>query len=257
MPFSVVTWNVNGIRAREAALHQWLQKSLPDVLCLQEIKADKTKIPISFQNVDGYEIFWNDSTVRGGYSGTALFVKKSTLQSLKNPIFIIPPFDLENRLVGLQTDEFTLLGVYMPRGEKDDHYQVKLDFFKKIGQFLSLEMKNGREVMLCGDINVAHTPIDLHDSQKSDDAVGFRPPERAEIDAWLQLGLKDVFREMNPGQTGLYTWWPYWKGAREKNLGWRIDCLYASEKMAQNAKIGRIHTEEKSSDHAPMEIVFD
>lgn len=247
----VTTWNVNGLRAREKALLSWIAAHAPDILVLQEIKATRSQIPASIANHAEYCSYWNDSSVKAGYSGVGALVHKRFIAAHGEPRVLIPDFDAENRLIQLDFDAFTLLGSYIPRGEKPDHYALKLRFFESLRQFAAQMLQAQKNLLIAGDINVAREEIDLHPSQQKEDATGFRPDERRALNAMLAVGLHDVFRELYPNTSGLYTWFPYWKGAREHNIGWRIDCIYASPALAARVKQGIIHTNEKSSDHYP------
>jgi len=253
----LVTWNINGIRARETAMLGWIDAHLPDILFLQEVKAATDQIPASIQRLSGYRTFWNPSQFKAGYSGVGALIRETLVSKLGNPSFSIPNFDVENRLVEISFPTLTLLGGYFPRGEKPDHYALKLKFFQSLTARAADLMTHGNDVVIAGDINVAHRELDLHPSQQKDDATGFRPEERKAIDALLAVGLRDVFRDLHPDEAGLYSWFPYWKGARERNLGWRIDCIYASPKLAALAVAGKIHADEKSSDHYPVSIEFN
>lgn len=253
----LTTWNVNGIRAREKALLAWIDANAPDILVLQEVKAALSQVPATITEHKDYCAYWNDSTVKAGYSGVAALVRKTFLESRGELQLRIPDFDVENRLLELDFGDFTLVGSYFPRGEKPDHYALKLRFFEALRQFSAQTLRAGKELLIAGDINVAREELDLHPSQQKDDATGFRPDERRALNALLEVGLRDVFRELHPQKSGLYTWFPYWKGARERNIGWRIDCVYASRALAARAKAGIIHSDEKSSDHYPLTIEFD
>lgn len=251
------TWNINGIRARESALLQRLAKAEPEILCVQELKADFAKIPDAFKTLSDYDAFWNPSTFKAGYSGVGLFVHRAVSEKHGKPKITIPDFDAENRLIQAEFERLVILGVYAPRGEKPDHFAFKLKFFDAIRAHLQNLMNEGKEVALMGDINVAHKEIDLHPSQRDEKNTGFRPEERAKIDALLEIGLKDVFREAHPNEEGHYSWWNYFpKGAREKNIGWRIDCAYASPALAAKATRAVIEKEEASSDHSPVSVEF-
>jgi exodeoxyribonuclease III len=254
--WTLTSWNINGIRARETALAARLEQHPTELLHVQELKADSSQIPERFTSLATHYTFWNPSTVRAGYSGVGFFVPKSLTEMLGEPRFSIPDIDIENRLTQVEFDKLILLGAYMPRGEKAEHYPVKLDFFRAVQGYLQTLMNTGKEVAFTGDMNVGHEDIDVHHSQQKPDATGFRNDERSAITALLRAGMSDVFRSLHPKEKGLYTWWPYWKGARERNLGWRIDCTYTTEGLAEKAIDATIDTDETSSDHSPMSIVF-
>lgn len=256
MSIKITTWNINGIRAREAALLRWIEASQPDVLCLQEIKADLSQIPKSLQTLQTHTAFWNGSSKKG-YSGTALLVSNALIETHGEATFSIPSFDAESRVVQAVVGKTVIIGVYVPRGEKDEaHYKWKLDFFTAIETHLASLIAAGNEVVLCGDMNVAHKDLDVHPSQQNPDACGQRLPEREAIDRVMQIGLEDVYRNYHPDAAGQFSWWPYWRNARERNLGWRLDYIYATARLAAAATAAVIDSAETSSDHSPVSIDF-
>ncbi|MEC9486960.1 MAG: exodeoxyribonuclease III [Prosthecochloris sp.] len=245
---NIATWNINGIRARNTALQQWIGRNAPDILVMQEIKAGEDSIPPEILSLEGYRSFWNASSVRKGYSGVGLLVSDRIDESR----FEIPDFDIENRTVVLHAGAMSLIGTYVPRGDGESHYAVKLRYFEEMTAYITGLLSSGREVIVTGDMNVAHTDLDVHHSQNKPGATGLRPEERAAVDSLLASGLQDVMRERHPGVAGLYTWWPYWRGARERNLGWRIDCFYLSSGLVGQVADLHVDTGERSSDHAPV-----
>ncbi|ABL66501.1 exodeoxyribonuclease III [Chlorobium phaeobacteroides] len=246
----IASWNVNGIRARQEALVSWIGRNSPDVLVLQEVKADLADIPASISELEGYDSFWNGSSFRKGYSGTGMLVRKGAFSGTVE--WEIPAFDFENRTCVLHTGQFTLTGCYVPRGEGDEHYRLKLRYFEQTRLFIENLLLEGRQIVFTGDMNVAHRDIDVHRSQNKPGAVGLRAEERSSIDACLALGLRDVMRERAPERNDLFTWWPYWKNARERNLGWRIDCFFLSAAIAERVTMVAVDRDERSSDHAPI-----
>lgn len=248
----IASWNINGIRARRDALPEWVERQKPDILVLQEVKALEEEIPDSIKRIDGYRVLWNGSTVRRGYSGTGILIREACLST--GVCLQIPPFDIENRTVELNTDAFTLIGAYVPRGEGESHYALKLQYLEDMRLYIRERIALGQKIILAGDMNVAHHDIDVHRSQNKPGATGLRGEERSAIDALLLLGLHDIMRDFNPDKSDLFTWWPPWKNARVRNLGWRIDCFYLSEILADRVTGTTVDLEEKSSDHAPVFI---
>jgi exodeoxyribonuclease-3 len=246
----IASWNINGIRARKDALEAWLLSRHPDLLVLQEVKASEEEIPSEITEFPGYRKYWNGSVFRKGYSGTGILLREGYVAGESS--WEIPPFDLENRTAVLHTPQFTLVGTYIPRGESEEHYRTKLHYLEALRSYTVSLLHSGRQVILAGDMNVAHSDIDVHRSQIKPGATGLRPEERAAISAQINSGLADVMRDLNPGVNNLFTWWPYWKTARERNLGWRIDCFYISAGLAGKVTDARVDLEEKSSDHAPV-----
>jgi len=140
----------------------------------------------------------------------------------------------------------------VPRGESAEHYRRKLDYLDALRLYAGALLASGRQVIVAGDMNVAHRDIDVHRSQNKPGAVGLRPEERAAIDRQIASGFRDIMREQNPERNDLFTWWPYWRQARERNLGWRIDCFYLSGELAGLVDSSMVDLDEKSSDHAPV-----
>ncbi|NTU97254.1 MAG: exodeoxyribonuclease III [Chlorobiaceae bacterium] len=252
----IASWNINGIRARKETLRAWVESRQPDLLVLQEVKAPEEDIPEEIRALAGYRKFWNGSVIRKGYSGTGILMREGSIGG--EAAWEIPPFDIENRTAVLHMERFTLIGTYVPRGESEAHYRAKLDYLENLRAYAESLLQSGRQVILAGDMNVAHRDIDVHRSQNKPGAVGLRPEERAAIGAQIESGLSDIMRDLNPSVNNLFTWWPYWKMARERNLGWRIDCIYLSGGLVGKVAGSRVDLDEKSSDHAPVivELTF-
>lgn len=247
----IASWNINGIRAREDAFLAWLERHRPDIVILQELKASEEEIPVAISGLAGYRKFWNASSFRKGYSGVGILVKEEIDLGLD---WEIPSFDVENRTVVLHCRDFSLIGTYVPRGDSAEHYTIKLRYLEDMRHYIAGLLAKGREVVLTGDMNVALRDIDVHRSQNKPGATGLRPEERLAIEAHLDLGLRDIMRDMNPDKRDLFTWWPNWKFARERNLGWRIDCFYLTSGLAGKTILGTVDLDERSSDHAPISI---
>jgi exodeoxyribonuclease-3 len=247
----IASWNVNGIRARHEALCAWVARHNPDIVVLQEVKALDEEIPSDVTSLGGYLKFWNGSSFRKGYSGVGILLRDGVCPE---PGWEIPGFDVENRTAVLHCGAFTLIGTYVPRGDGPEHYAVKLRYLEDLRQYVAQLLARDRDVVLTGDMNVALRDIDVHRSQNKPGATGLRPEERAAIDAQLALGLRDVMRDLNPEKRDLFTWWPNWKFARERNLGWRIDCFYLTSSLAGKISGSSVDVQERSSDHAPIMI---
>lgn len=245
----IASWNINGIRARRDSLLGWIDRKKPDILVLEELKAQEKDIPEEIAAMQGYKKYWNDSTFRKGYSGVGLLLKEGLCSECR---FEIPEFDRENRTVVVHYMNLTVIGTYVPRGDGDAHYAVKLGYLEDLGIYIRELLQQGRQIIHAGDINVAHTDLDVHRSQNKPGAVGLREEERAAIGRHLGIGLHDIMRELFPDKKDLFTWWPYWKGARERNLGWRIDCFYLSDELVKVVHEASVDLGEKSSDHAPV-----
>ena len=239
------TWNVNGIRAREAQVGEWIARERPDVVCLQEIKAPPAKVPASLCELEGYWCLWHGETA---YSGVGLHVAKSLAPA--RPTFSHPEFDLETRIVAVDVAGVTVASVYVPNGGKD--FAAKLRFLEALERFAAVAQREGRPLVLCGDLNVARTDQDVHPKERKIGAIGQRPDERALFESILSHGLVDVGRALDPHNDGLFTWWAPWRNLRQRNIGWRIDYVLASAPLAARARRSAVLADFGTSDHAPV-----
>jgi exodeoxyribonuclease-3 len=256
MTLTVATWNVNGIRAREDQFLAWLEAARPDVVCLQEIKASTDKLSERLCGLAGYHCYWHG---HAGYSGVGLHLRQDTFPA--PPDFSHPAFDHETRIVTATTAAggdggLTVASIYVPNGGKD--FQAKLDFLAAL-RGLGRELRAaGRPFLLCGDLNVARTDMDLHPKErKKKPQIGTLPEERELLEAVLAEGLTDVGRALDPDNDRLYTWWAPWRNLRERNIGWRIDYVLASEELADKAVSCQVFREIGTSDHAPVVARFE
>lgn len=248
MTLTVATWNVNGIRAREEQFLDWLERDRPDVVCLQEIKAAPEKLSERLCELAGYRCYWHGA---GGYSGVGLHVREDRGgEPAAEPQYAHPGFDLENRIVTADLGDALVASVYVPNGGKD--YQAKLDFLTALGVWAGEVRRAGRALLVCGDLNVARTDQDIHPKERKPHIIGTRPEERALLDALIGQGLVDVGRALDPDNDALFTWWAPWRNLRQRNVGWRIDYVLASEELARTATDSRVLAEVGTSDHAPV-----
>ncbi len=245
----LATWNVNGIRARHAQVQEWIERERPDVVCLQEIKATPEQIPESLFGFEGYWCYWHGGK---GYSGVALHVAKTF--SPERPAFSHPEFDYENRIVAVETGDLTVASVYVPNGGKD--FPAKMRFLEAMDAYAAAFQRDGRQLALLGDMNVARTERDVHPKERKPRAIGQLPEERAIIERLLSRGLVDVGRALDPDNDGLFTWWAPWRQMRERNIGWRLDHVFASEALAARATACPVQKEVGTSDHAPVMATF-
>ena len=250
MPLTIATWNVNGIRARQAEVQAFLERERPDVLCLQELKAAPEQLPAWLVDVEGYWSLWHGGK---GYSGVALLIRRSV--TADPPAFAHPAFDFEHRIVTAELPVATVASVYVPNGGKD--FAAKLRFLEGIEEMAAAHASSGRPLILCGDLNVAHRDIDVHAKELKPGTMGQREDERALFDAVLAHGLVDVQRTLHPDQADIYTWWPPWRQMRQRNIGWRIDYLLASTSLAASARSCVAHREVGTSDHGPVVATFE
>ena len=240
----IATWNVNGIRAREAQLCEWLDRDQPDIVCLQELKAESAQSPERCKHAD-YHVYWHGLRA---YSGVSLHVKKGLFEG--EPSFSHPEFDMESRIVQAAFGKLVLASVYVPNGGKD--YAAKINFLSRLVAWAKKLHDEGREVVLCGDINIARADIDVHPRELKPGVIGQRPEERELFEQLLGGHFVDVCRELNPDNPGLFTWWPPWRNMRQRNIGWRIDYILASKTIAQRATRCEVLADVGTSDHAPV-----
>jgi len=249
----IATWNVNGIRARQAQVQDWIERERPDVVCLQEIKANSDQVPAALCEMEGYWCYWHGNK---GYSGVALHVSKAAAPD--RPAFAHPSFDFENRIVtvDLQTPagDATIASVYAPNGGKD--FPAKMRFLEAMDEYAASFQAASRLLVLCGDLNVARTDRDVHPKERKPRAIGQLPEERAMIERIVGRGLVDLGRALDPDNDGLFTWWAPWRNMRERNIGWRLDYVLASEQLAARAVSCPVQKEVGTSDHAPVMAEF-
>ena len=244
------TWNVNGIRAREAQVLEWVERERPDVICLQEIKSTVAQVPASLCELNGYRCYWHGARA---YSGVGLHIRRDAFD--QEPRFSHPEFDFETRIVTAQLGSFLFVSVYVPNGGKD--FAAKMDFLRQLDAFIGELHASGQTVVLCGDINIARTERDVHLKERNPAVVGQRPDERELFERILTRGLVDVGRALDPNNDDLFTWWAPWRKLRERNIGWRIDYILASRSLAAKAVECKAYREIGTSDHAPVVATFD
>ena len=245
----VATWNVNGIRARAAQVREWLDREQPDVACLQELKAELNQIPEVCQHPD-YHAYWH---CRKGYSGVSLQVRKDLVAA--EPVYSHPPFDFESRIVQMDHGDLVVASVYVPNGGKD--YGAKVNFLMRLKEWAERLHADGRALLLCGDINIARTELDVHPKERKPGAIGQRPEERALFETLLAVGLADLGRVFDPDNPGLFTWWAPWRDLRARNIGWRLDYLLASPGVAARATSCVVQSAVGTSDHAPVVLTME
>ncbi len=248
--FKITTWNVNGVRAREAQVFDWLRIEKPDVLCLQEIKASLHQVPVSLTAVDGYWAFWHGNK---GYSGVSLHVSKAI--SPVPPRFFHPEFDHETRIVAAELADLIVASIYVPNGGKD--FAAKLKFLEALERFVAHAQAAGKNLILCGDLNVARTVRDVHPELVQPEQIGQTPGERALLEKTIGHGLVDLGRTFAPDDDRLFTWWAPWRNCRERNIGWRLDYVLASRPLAAKARACTVYREFGTSDHGPVTATFD
>ncbi len=250
MTVKLVTWNVNGLRACEQkGFSEWVGGFKPDVLCMQEIKAEPDQLSASLRDPSGYQPTWHPAEKKG-YSGVATWSNRPGTTQIG---LGIPEYDREGRAIFHAFDDFTLVNVYFPNGQRDlGRVPFKLAFYDALLKQLQERRAAGENLIICGDWNTSHQPIDLANPGPNSKCTGFLPEERAVIDRWLADGFRDVFRERHPGEKGHYTWWSYRPGVREKNIGWRLDYFLVSDGFADRVKDAYHLPTVLGSDHCPV-----
>ncbi|MEA2098572.1 MAG: exodeoxyribonuclease III [Campylobacterota bacterium] len=248
----IISWNVNGIRAvgNKDAL-KWIDERETDILCLQEIKALEEQIPDDLFEKQYQDIIVNSATKKG-YSGTMTW---SVLQNDYNST--CPNIDTmhEGRIVETHYDDIVLFNVYFPNGQKDEERLAhKMRFYDDFLTYCEKLKEDGKSIIICGDVNTAHKEIDLKNPKTNSKKSGFLPLERAWIDKLIEHGYIDTFRYVNGDKTDKYSWWSYRAGARDRNVGWRIDYFFISEDLCENLEDAFILDEITGSDHCPVGI---
>ena len=243
------TWNVNGIRARQAQLQEWIARERPDVVCLQEIKASPDQVPAALCEMEGYWCYWHGAK---GYSGVGLHVNKSLLP--ERPAFTHPAFDYENRIVLVDVPGVTVASVYVPNGGKD--FPAKMRFLAALETFVANLHAESSPVVLCGDLNIARTDMDVHPKERKATAIGQLPEERAQLERIISHGLVDVGRALEPGNDQMFTWWAPWRNLRQRNIGWRLDYVLASQPLFDHIVRCVVQKDVGTSDHAPVLAEF-
>lgn len=259
----IISWNVNGIRAvhKKGLFMPFIKKYKPDILCLQETKAQKGQAEIDLPE---YEEYWNSAT-RPGYSGVAIFTKEKSLSAVLGiPEKIAQKYGLaadgygnpntEGRVIALEFKNFYIVSVYTPNA-KEDLSRIPLRYKQWDPAFLEYmkELDKKKPVIFCGDLNVAHTPDDLARPKENKGRKGFTKEEREGIDKIVAAGFTDTFRIFTK-DPGHYTWWSHFAHARARNIGWRIDYIFVRKKLAKKVKSAKIYPEVLGSDHAPVMI---
>lgn len=258
------SWNVNGIRAvlTKGELQKLIAEHDPDILCLQETKAERGQLEIDFPQY--YEHFF--SAVKKGYSGTAIFSKEPAIQYIDGfPEDIIKKFDVsgdtygdpnkEGRVIAAEFEEFWVVTCYTPNSKGDlSRLGLRYEHWDRACLAYLQQLEQTKPVLYCGDMNVAHQEIDLANPAPNVGKHGFTNEERERFQDFLDAGYVDTFRSLNPEKAAAYTWWTHWANARARNVGWRIDYWLASKEIAGRVRNPQIHANVMGSDHCPVSI---
>lgn len=246
----IITYNVNGIRsAINKGFVEWLKALNPDIVALQEVKADIDQIDRSLFEALGYELFWF-AAQKKGYSGVAIFSKPKPKDVVLG--CGIEAYDTEGRVIRADYDGFSVMSVYMPSGSSGDLRQAfKMQWLNDFSQYISQLRASVPHLIVSGDYNICHQPIDIHNPKANANSSGFLPEERAWFSSFIETGFVDSFRVFNPNPHQ-YTWWSYRAGARQKNLGWRIDYHLTTDSLTDRLKNSVILPDAQHSDHCPV-----
>lgn len=251
----IITYNVNGIRsATSKGFIDWLKASKADVVCLQEVKATHDQLDHAPFKELGYDIYWH-SAQKKGYSGVAIITKIK-------PDHVevgcgIKKYDDEGRVLRADFGDVSVMSVYMPSGSSGEERQAfKMIWLKDFQKYIDQLKKKRKKIIICGDYNICHKPIDIHNPVSNAKSSGFLPEEREWIDGFMNSGFIDTFRHFNK-EPHNYTWWTFRFNARSKNLGWRIDYALATSNLQKNLKRAAILPEAKHSDHCPVLLDLD
>ena len=247
-----ISWNVNGIRACvQKGFLDYFKEVDADIFCLQETKLQEGQIELE---LEGYYQYWNYA-VKKGYSGTAIFTKNKPIDVCYG--IGIEEHDQEGRVIALEFDEFYFVTVYTPNSQSElKRLDYRMKWEDDFREYL-LRLDSKKPVIVCGDLNVAHTEIDLKNPKTNKKNAGFTEEERGKFTQFLDSGFIDTYRYFNPDKEGIYSWWSYRFSARTKNAGWRIDYFCASNKIKEKLVSADIHTNILGSDHCPVELITE
>ena len=246
----ILSWNVNGLRSvhNKGVFLNWVKKEDPDIICLQEIKAQKNQIPNEL-HLSNYNLCVNQAEKKG-YSGVLVYSKEKPIKVRE--YLGLSRFDNEGRLLWLSFKDFDLLNLYIPHGGRQkENLKYKLSSYSKLLEKLNSNKR--RNIILAGDFNIAHNEIDLERPKSNLNNIMFTPEERSQLDGLINLGFIDSFRKFHK-KGGNYTWWPYYRDARNRNLGWRIDYIFCSKNISSKLDKTYIQKDVFGSDHCPIGI---
>lgn len=249
----IISYNVNGIRAAEnKGLSDWLKTENPDILCLQELKAQADQINVSLYESLGYHCYWHPAQKKG-YSGVGILSKEKPkhVEVGTGTHWI----DSEGRVLRADYNDFSVISVYLPSGSSGDERQAfKMKVLAFFDDYIFELRKQYPKLVICGDYNICHQPIDIHDPVRNATMSGFLPEEREWFTTYLSRGLVDSFRTLNPDLKHQYSWWSYRMNARANNKGWRIDYNIISEPLVPALKAAAILPQAHHSDHCPVVV---
>jgi exodeoxyribonuclease-3 len=247
--------NVNGIRAAHRhGFTDWTDQTDPDIICLQELRAMEHQVPGPIQNLDYHEAY--HTAEKKGYSGVGILSKQEPIQIKKG--IGVDWIDREGRVMMAEFENIFVFSIYAPSGTTGDERQdLKMEFLDYFLPFAQKFLSKEKPVVMCGDYNICHRPIDIHNPRRNKNTSGFLPEEREWVSRLLQTGFEDVYRNLHQNEEDLYSWWSYRAASKERNKGWRIDYHMSCPKMENAAKEATIEMEWDLSDHAPVTISYD
>jgi len=250
----ITTWNVNGFRAiLKKDFLKSIQLLSPDILCLQELKAKQEQLKTEELFIQGYDHLWN-SAARPGYSGVATYIRKGIAVKIQNTGLGVEEFDVEGRVIRTDIEDLILYNIYFPNGQRgQERVDYKLRFYARLLEICNDEHSKGKNIIITGDFNTAHTEIDLANPKENEKTSGFLPEERIWIDKFLENNFSDVFQILYPEKVQ-YTWWTYRFNARPRGIGWRLDYFLVSNQFMPFVNDIVIHDDINGSDHCPVTI---
>ncbi|MDZ5671927.1 exodeoxyribonuclease III [Bacillus stercoris] len=249
----LISWNVNGLRAvmRKMDFLSYLKEEDADIICLQETKIQDGQVDLQ---PEGYHVYWNYA-VKKGYSGTAVFSKQEPLHVMYG--IGIEEHDQEGRVITLEFENVFVMTVYTPNSRRGlERIDYRMQWEEALLSYI-LELDKKKPVILCGDLNVAHQEIDLKNPKANRKNAGFSDQERGAFSRLLEAGFVDSFRHVYPELEGAYSWWSYRAGARDRNIGWRIDYFVVSESLKEQIEDAGISKDVMGSDHCPVELIIN
>ncbi|MEY8817995.1 exodeoxyribonuclease III [Bacillus subtilis] len=249
----LISWNVNGLRAvmRKMDFLSYLKEEDADIICLQETKIQDGQVDLQ---PEGYHVYWNYA-VKKGYSGTAVFSKQEPLQVIYG--IGVEEHDQEGRVITLEFENVYVMTVYTPNSRRGlERIDYRMQWEEALLSYI-LELDQKKPVILCGDLNVAHQEIDLKNPKANRNNAGFSDQEREAFTRFLEAGFVDSFRHVYPDLEGAYSWWSYRAGARDRNIGWRIDYFVVSESLKEQIEDASISADVVGSDHCPVELIIN
>ncbi|RPH39335.1 MAG: exodeoxyribonuclease III [Burkholderiales bacterium] len=251
----LISWNVNGIRAiKHKGFLDWFQREAPDILCLQETKARPEQLDDDLKAPPGYHVYWNYPEKKG-YAGVAVYTREPP-QEVKYGLEG-DTLDTEGRIISAEYGAFILINIYFPNGGMGNkRVPYKMEFYDAFLQYADGLVKNGKKLVICGDINTAHKEIDLARPKENVKNTGFLPEERAWMDKLVAHGYADTFRQFHK-EPEQYTYWDMKTGARARNVGWRIDYFFVSENLLPAVKDAFIQPAVQGSDHCPIGLILN